>query len=256
MIRLKAMFEFLINFVSEIVLFAKYTILPYVISIVIGLCIHLKPGSRHKGPSILQRKNMSSSRSSKLSEAGDESLSSPSWISLGLEQPLVIVMVGLPARGKSYIVKMIKRYLNWTGYECEVFNVGSYRRKVGLASADANFFAGDNKDGQKVRDELAMAVQDGMYTWLREECSGKRRVAIFDATNTTKNRRLALLQKARKENTMLLFVESICDDKKVLEQNYTMKLQNDDYKGMDPEKARKDFLARVEAYEKVYEVRQ
>jgi hypothetical protein len=33
-----------------------------------------------------------------------------------------------------------------------------------------------------------------------------------------------------------------------------MKLQNDDYKDMDPKKARDDFMDRVHAYEKVYQV--
>lgn len=55
---------------------------------------------------------------------------SPEWTALGLEQPLVIAMVGLPARGKSYLVKMIMRYLKWTGFESKVFNVGSFRRQV------------------------------------------------------------------------------------------------------------------------------
>ena len=32
---------------------------------------------------------------------------SKSWTSLGFEEPLVIAMVGLPARGKSYISKML-----------------------------------------------------------------------------------------------------------------------------------------------------
>jgi hypothetical protein len=166
-------------------------------------------------------------------------------------------MVGLPARGKSYIAKMVQRYLKWTGYVVSVFNVGSYRRKIGLASADSNFFDEDNHDAQRVRDEMAMAVQDEMYNWLRGgEGGGEgagRRVAIFDATNTTKSRRQKLLLRARREAAMLLFVESICDDKNVLERNYAMKLQNDDYRQMDPTQALKDFKLRVEAYEKVYE---
>ncbi|KKY18459.1 putative 6-phosphofructo-2-kinase 1 [Phaeomoniella chlamydospora] len=41
---------------------------------------------------------------------------------------LVIVMVGLPARGKSYIVKKIARYLNWLQHPTKVFNVGERRR--------------------------------------------------------------------------------------------------------------------------------
>ena len=158
-----------------------------------------------------------------------------SWISSGLEQPLVIAMVGLPARGKSYLVKMITRYLKWTGFEAKVFNVGSYRRHIGLASASSDFFNAENKDAQKVREEMAMAVQEVMYKWLHETDEMKRRVAIFDgkkivayflltvqyvmdrliATNTTANRRLALAHRAQKEGVFLLFVESICDDNEV-----------------------------------------
>jgi len=177
-----------------------------------------------------------------------------SWTLQGFDQPLVIVMVGLPARGKSYIVKMLIRYLNWSAYEADVFNVGSYRRKIGLAGAGAGFFDLSNKDNKRIREEMAEAVQNDMYLWL--QASGDydhRRVAIFDATNTTKERRNALLHRARKENCALLFIESICDNQKVLERNYDMKLQNDDYKGMDMEKARADFLERVRAYEKVYQ---
>ncbi|KAJ5164658.1 uncharacterized protein N7500_006488 [Penicillium coprophilum] len=41
---------------------------------------------------------------------------------------LVIVMVGLPARGKSYITKKLARYLNWLQHDTEIFNVGQRRR--------------------------------------------------------------------------------------------------------------------------------
>jgi 6-phosphofructo-2-kinase / fructose-2,6-biphosphatase 2 len=127
---------------------------------------------------------------------------------------------------------MILRYLKWTGFECKVFNVGNYRRKVGLAAANSDFFDASNPNNHKIREHLAMTVQESMYNWLHEleGESDKRRVAIFDATNTTKDRRLALQQRARKENVFLLFVESICDDENVLRRNYELKLKNDDYK--------------------------
>ncbi|KAF1917808.1 6-phosphofructo-2-kinase-domain-containing protein [Ampelomyces quisqualis] len=41
---------------------------------------------------------------------------------------LVIVMVGLPARGKSYITKKLARYLNWLQHDTSIFNVGEKRR--------------------------------------------------------------------------------------------------------------------------------
>eukprot|EP01038_Epipyxis_sp_PR26KG_P008460 gene8460-11440_t len=179
--------------------------------------------------------------------------SSEGWISLGLEQPLVMAMVGLPARGKSYLVKMIMRYLKWIGFECKVFNVGSYRRQIGLQSADSKFFDTNNADANKVREDMAMAVQDSMYQWLSESKDFRRRVAIFDATNTTRARRAALSQRAKSQGVFLLYVESICDDQDVLKRNYSLKLQNEDYKSMDSESALKDFMSRVTAYEKVYE---
>jgi 6-phosphofructo-2-kinase len=41
---------------------------------------------------------------------------------------LVIIMVGLPARGKSYITKKIQRYLAWQQHNSQIFNVGHRRR--------------------------------------------------------------------------------------------------------------------------------
>lgn len=41
---------------------------------------------------------------------------------------LVIVMVGLPARGKSYITKKMRRYLAWQQHNTRIFNVGNRRR--------------------------------------------------------------------------------------------------------------------------------
>ena len=110
-----------------------------------------------------------------------------SWSTLGLEQPLQIAMVGLPARGKSYITKMLIRYLQWNGFEAKEFNVGSRRRNIGLKGIDASFFDPTNRENNKIREEMAMAEQEKLYSWLHGESNDqhKKRVAIFDATNTT-----------------------------------------------------------------------
>ncbi|KAI2625460.1 6-phosphofructo-2-kinase [Xylaria nigripes] len=47
---------------------------------------------------------------------------------------LVIVMVGLPARGKSYITKKLRRYLSWQQHNTQIFNVGNRRRIQGHAT--------------------------------------------------------------------------------------------------------------------------
>ncbi|CAM9747126.1 unnamed protein product [Ascophyllum nodosum] len=169
-----------------------------------------------------------------------------------MSRKLVLVMVGLPARGKSYIVKMLVRYLNWIGFPTKVFNVGEYRRRIGYTGVDKSFFEAGNVEGQRVRANMVQVVQDDMYAWLNQDDCAK--VALFDATNTSKARRQLLVQRSKAEkHTVLVFIESICDDPEILSQNYRLKLQNDDYKNMDPESALKDFKERVKAYEAVYE---
>lgn len=59
---------------------------------------------------------------------------------------LVIVMVGLPARGKSYITKKLARYLNWLQHDAEIFNVGERRRLVGRSPSTGNGSSASHKD--------------------------------------------------------------------------------------------------------------
>ena len=105
---------------------------------------------------------------------------------LGSRVKLVVAMVGLPARGKSYLVKMLVRYLSWVGFPTKIFNVGELRRKQGQAGAKAEYFA-DTPEAMAVREGLALQCQEEMYDWLRAQKGAC--VAIFDATNTTRHRR-------------------------------------------------------------------
>jgi len=66
-----------------------------------------------------------------------------------------LVLVGLPARGKSYIAKRLKRWLNWSGLNCEVFNVGNYRRQK-TTDSKSDFFDHTDKEKENLRHKLAV----------------------------------------------------------------------------------------------------
>jgi hypothetical protein len=51
---------------------------------------------------------------------------------------LVTVMVGLPARGKSYVSKKLARYLNWLQLETRVFNAGQTRRRAPVSQREGD----------------------------------------------------------------------------------------------------------------------
>jgi hypothetical protein len=54
-------------------------------------------------------------------------------------------MVGLPARGKTYVAKKLSKYLNWLRIRTTVFNIGNYRRFFcGASELKPDFFDPDN----------------------------------------------------------------------------------------------------------------
>ncbi|KAH9119729.1 hypothetical protein LEN26_011468 [Aphanomyces euteiches] len=164
---------------------------------------------------------------------------------------LVVIMVGLPGRGKSYMARKVARYLNWINYATRVFNIGNYRRKLLGADHDAAFFDPENPLGKQQRMQLAEAAMDDMLNYLYNEGE----VAIYDGTNSTLERRLWIQDRvSQSDGFRLLFIESICEDERIIERNIIdTKLRSPDYKTATPEQAVADFRARIEMYRKNYE---
>ncbi|KAJ8072229.1 Fructose-2,6-bisphosphatase [Marasmius tenuissimus] len=177
------------------------------------------------------------------------------------ESKIVVAMVGLPARGKSYLSNKLMIYLNWLEYDVKVFNVGQLRRskarqkaqKLGIKEDHtASFFSHDNKEATQNRDSLAEESLSMLIQWLKDGGN----VGIHDATNSTQSRRAKIEARIAKEKGMsLIFLESLCDDPAVIAANVALKVsQGDpDYKDMSREDAKRDFLHRIREYEKVYE---
>ncbi|KAF2938768.1 hypothetical protein DAI22_03g142000 [Oryza sativa Japonica Group] len=166
------------------------------------------------------------------------------------DRKLAIVLVGLPARGKTFTAAKLTRYLRWLGHETKHFNVGKYRRLKHGINQTADFFRGDNKEGVEARNEVAALAMEDMLSWMQE--GGQ--VGIFDATNSTRNRR-NMLMKMAEGKCKIIFLETICNDQNVLERNMRLKVQRSpDYaEQTDFEAGVRDFKERLAYYEKVYE---
>jgi broad specificity phosphatase PhoE len=163
---------------------------------------------------------------------------------------VALAMVGLPARGKSYIARKVARYLSWLGHKTRVFNVGSYRR-AHVGSRQPNvFFDPDNEAGRTALHDLAMMALDDLFDWLDD--GGE--VAIYDATNSTRARRRVVEERCKERRIPLVYIESICTDAGIVDANVRLtKLSMPDYAGMDPDEAARDFRARIAHYERVYD---
>jgi 6-phosphofructo-2-kinase/fructose-2,6-biphosphatase 2 len=212
---------------------------------------------------------------------------------------LVIVLVGLPGRGKSFVARKLQYFLTWLGLDCKIFNVGKYRREAAAeiayeeskgtkserdvaGSCDANFFDPNNTKAAQLRERVADIALRDMLDWLDDDDdegearmfrgdsglttasdeagSSRDRIAIYDATNSTVKRRNWILEectspeKRPDKPTGVVFVESICDDEDLLEENFRFKVLNSpDFEGMSEQEAVADLRNRVKKYEEQYE---
>ena len=105
-----------------------------------------------------------------------------------ISTPHVIVMVGLPARGKTYISRLLYMYLNWIGVNTRVFNLGEYRydiicdvtadipnkvafrRKLeGYDKPSHEFFDHSNPEGVKIREKVCDMALIDMFSWIEDK---------------------------------------------------------------------------------------
>lgn len=119
------------------------------------------------------------------------------------------------------------------------------------ANQPHSFFDERNPDGLARRREAAEQALKDMLAWFEEEGGT---VAIYDATNGTRERRAWLHRELTARHIEVLFVESICENEEIIYKNIRdVKLSSPDYKDMDPDLATRDFMERIKHYEEAYE---
>jgi broad specificity phosphatase PhoE/predicted kinase len=162
-------------------------------------------------------------------------------------EKLYIVMVGLPARGKSTIALRLFEDLGSEGVNARVFNNGDLRRKyLGAESSLPDFYHPDNAEGRNRREELALFNANAAKNFLREE----GQVAILDATNASLSRRELL--RGRLADHPVLFVECVNDDPDLLAASVERKTRLPEFSFLAPHEAAASFRKRMEYYEHIY----
>ena len=117
----------------------------------------------------------------------------------------------------------------------------------------ADFFDPDNFKAFQLREQVALETLDDLLDYVLNRGGS---VGIFDATNSTRERRKMIVDHIRERagpELGILFLESRCIDEQLLESNMRLKLSGPDYKDRsDPVAALADFKKRVQMYEKTY----
>jgi len=168
---------------------------------------------------------------------------------------IVLILVGLPARGKSLICHRLEHFLAWRGYSTKSFKVGDRRRAAatnGNSYSGASFFDSSKAFAAATREQVSLEAFDELVAWLSADNGGQ--IAIFDASNVTIQRRAKLKEKAAKAKLGVVFIETICTDEDVIAREMRWKVRNsDDFKGMAEADALRDLQQRIVNYEKSYQ---
>ncbi|GLE03057.1 hypothetical protein PINS_up011936 [Pythium insidiosum] len=165
---------------------------------------------------------------------------------------LMLFLVGLPARGKTFIGHILARHLTWMGHQTQVFNSGEYRRRLVGAHVNHDFWDPHNADSAAIRKRIARQCLDDAISALETDACD---CVIFDATNATRNRRRmlreVLLERFKCE---MMFIESVYNEAGMIESSINdMKLNSADYAERTLEETADDYRRRIEHYHAVYE---
>jgi len=158
---------------------------------------------------------------------------------------LVVCMVGLPGRGKTYISRKVARYLRWINYRTRAYSLARYRIDLCGGKQTADFYDNTNEENVTLRLDLMNKAIHDMLLYLNRggEC------AILDGTNFTRERRAIIQERVSQEDGYeILWIETISDDEEIIK-TYLEQLQDHSPDFLSAE----DFNARVEYYRTKYE---
>lgn len=184
---------------------------------------------------------------------------------------LAIVIVGLPARGKTYCARNIARYLKWLGIASKCFSIADYRARhyclSGTGGEDgsctragsppslvlaADYFDPQNATAMAERAIFAEQALQDLLEFYKEGGT----VGLFDASHTQPERRAWLHATLAAIGVQTIFLECISngEEAEILRQ-YVSELRAIfvEYKAMNAEIVVDDYARRIAFYRETYQ---
>ncbi len=164
------------------------------------------------------------------------------------DEKLYIVMVGLPARGKSTLAIGLQDAFRKSRIPARIFNNGNLRRQYRRLreTSLSDFYHPDNTEAAVLRKNLAGINLDRARAYLH----GRGQIAILDAANVSRERRDMI--ENRLDDHPILFIECINDDEDMLGLSILEKTKLPEFSHLDRLTAESEFLKRIDYYRIIY----
>jgi broad specificity phosphatase PhoE/predicted kinase len=164
-----------------------------------------------------------------------------------MDKKLYIVMVGLPARGKTTIATKLRQNLSHDSVRTRIFNNGDLRRKMIRENTSyARFFDPQNEEGVALREKIGLINIERARRYL----NNRGNVAILDATHATRKRRKLI--RTLLSDHPLLFIECVNEDREILDASILRKIDLPEFGHLTQEEAIESFIQRIAYYQSIY----
>ncbi|KAK6873833.1 putative 6-phosphofructo-2-kinase/fructose-2,6-bisphosphatase [Candida tropicalis] len=166
---------------------------------------------------------------------------------------IIIILTGLPGRGKTHLSVSLTRYLRWLGVNTFPFHLGNYRRANAVDDVTHDLFVPSPKSAKvnELRQKMVNECLQDIENFFNNDGG---QIAIYDAVNAKPEYRLELQKKFRAMGVQVLFIESlVTDDKIVMKNIHEAAKSSPDYENWDYDKAYKDYSDRINALGPFYE---
>ena len=165
-----------------------------------------------------------------------------------IDDKLYIVLMGLPARGKSTLAVRLRDAFHKDNIHTRIFNNGNLRRiyRPLKETSCAEFYSPNNPAAVALRKKFARMNMERAKAYLRN--SGQ--VAILDATNASRHRREMIEEYL--EGHPVFFIECVNDDEDIVPLSILEKTKLPEFAQLDSKTAESEFLKRINYYKMIY----